>query len=122
MLGGDLEDLRSNDLRKAIRRGDKFVEKVIEQAAEYLGIGVANLVNILGPEVVVLGGGVMEALADEMMSVIVKTVKVHAMPGTLKSHRGDRGPNRVSRHAQTPDAPSVASRQASGLDQGFGRL
>ena len=84
MLGGDLEDMRSNDLRKAIRRGDKFVEHVIEQTAEYLGIGVANLVNILGPEVVVLGGGVMEALADEMMSVIVKTAKDHAMPGTLK--------------------------------------
>ena len=46
--------------------------------------GVANLANILGPEVVVLGGGVMEALADEMMSVIVKTAKDHAMPGTLK--------------------------------------
>ena len=84
MLGDDLEDLRSNDLRKAIRRGDKFVGKVIEQAAEHIGIGVANLVNVLGPEVVVLGGGVMEALADEMMDVIVKTAKEHAMPGTLK--------------------------------------
>jgi glucokinase len=84
MLGDDLEDLRSNDLRKAIRRGDKFVGKVIEQAAEYIGIGAANLVNILGPEVVVLGGGVLEALADEMMDVIVKNAKEHAMPGTLK--------------------------------------
>ena len=74
---------RSNDLRKAIRRGDKVVGKVIEQAAEYIGIGVSNLVNVLGPEVVVLGGGVMEALADEMMDVIVKTAKEHAMPGTL---------------------------------------
>ena len=32
----------------------------------------------------VLGGGVMEALADEMMSVIVKTAKAHAMPGTSR--------------------------------------
>ncbi len=78
MLGDGLEDLRSGDLRKAIRRGDKFVGKVIEQAAEYIGIGVANLVNILGPEVVVLGGGVMEALADEMTDVITKTAKVHS--------------------------------------------
>src|SRR5438876_3221167 len=84
MLGGDLEDLRSNDLRKAIRRGDKFVEKVIEQTAEYIGIGVANLINILGPEVVVLGGGVMEALSDEMMDGITKAAKTHAMPGTIK--------------------------------------
>ena len=84
MLGDGLEDLRSGDLRKAIRRGDKFVTKVIEQTAEYIGIGVANLVNIFSPEVVVLGGGVMEALADEMTSVIAKTAKEHAMPGTIK--------------------------------------
>jgi glucokinase len=84
MLGDALEDLRSGDLRKAIRRGDKFVGKVIEQTAEYIGIGVANLVNILSPEVVVLGGGVIEALADEMMGIITKTAKEHAMPGTLK--------------------------------------
>jgi len=84
MLGDGLEDLRSGDLRKAIRKGDKFVTKIIEQTAEYIGIGVSNLINILGPEVVVLGGGVMEALADEMMSVIVKTAKEHAMPGTMK--------------------------------------
>ncbi len=80
----DLEDLRSGDLRKAIRRGDKFVAKVVEQAAEYIGIGVSNLVNILSPEVVVLGGGVMEALADEMMDTIVKTAKDHAINGSLK--------------------------------------
>jgi glucokinase len=84
MLGDDLEDLRSGDLRKAIRRGDKFVSKVIDDTAEYIGIGVASLINILGPEVVVLGGGVMEALADEMMSIITKTAKDHAMPGTMK--------------------------------------
>jgi glucokinase len=84
MLGDSLEDMRSGDLRKAIRRGDKFVAKVIEQTAENIGIGVANLVNILGPEVVVLGGGVVEALADEMTSVIIKTAKDHAMPGTIK--------------------------------------
>jgi len=84
MLGDNLADLRSGDLRKAIRRGDKFVEKVVEGAAEYIGIGVANLVNILNPEVVVIGGGVLEALADEMMSVIVETAQDYAMPGTMK--------------------------------------
>jgi glucokinase len=84
MLGDDLSDLRSNDLRKAIRRGDKFVDRIVEGAAEYIGIATANLVNVLGPEVVVLGGGVIEALADEMMSVIVETAKDYAMPGTMK--------------------------------------
>jgi glucokinase len=84
MLGDDLSDLRSGDLRKAIRRGDKFVDRVLESAAEYIGIATANLINILNPEVVVLGGGVIEALADEMMGVIVETAQDYAMPGTLK--------------------------------------
>ncbi len=84
MLGDGLEDMRSGDLRKAIRRGDKFVAKIVEQVAEYVGIGVSNLVNVLGPEVVVLGGGVVEALSDEMMGIISKTAKDHAMPGTMK--------------------------------------
>jgi len=84
MLGDDLADLRSGDLRKAIRKGDKFVDRIIESAAEYIGIATANLVNVLKPEVVVLGGGVMEALSDEMMSVIVETAKDYAMPGALK--------------------------------------
>ncbi len=84
MLGDNLQDMRSGDLRKAIRRGDKFVDSVIEEAAEYTGIAVGNLLNIFNPEMVVLGGGVIEALADEMMSIIIETAKDYAMPGTAK--------------------------------------
>ena len=84
MLGDNLQDLRSGDLRKAIRRGDKFVDSVIEEAAEYTGIAVGNLLNIFNPEMVVLGGGVIEAMADEMMSIIVETARDYAMPGTAK--------------------------------------
>ena len=82
MLGGDLQNLRSGDLRRAIRKGDRLVDAVVEEAAEYTGIAVGNLLNIFNPEVVVLGGGVIEALADEMMSIIVETAHDYAMPGT----------------------------------------
>ena len=84
LLGPDLEDMRSGHLRKALRRGDKLVSKVIDEASEYIGIGVANLVNILAPEVVVVGGGVIEALSDEMLSIITETANDYAMPGTMK--------------------------------------
>jgi glucokinase len=84
MLGADLTDLKSGDLRKALRKGDKLVEKIVEDAAEYTGIAVANLINIFNPEVVVVGGGVIDALEDEMMAVIVETALDYAMPGTTK--------------------------------------
>ena len=84
MLGDDIEDMRSGDLRKAVRRGDKFIEKVIEEAAEYTGIAVANIINLINPEVVVLGGGVIDALEDEMLAIIVETAHDYAMQGTDK--------------------------------------
>ncbi len=84
MLGKDLADMRSGDIRKALRRGDRFVEKVIEQAAEYTGIAVGNLINLFNPEVIVLGGGIIEQLEHEMLPVIEKVAKAHALPGTTK--------------------------------------
>ncbi len=84
MLGDDLKDLRSGDLRKAIRRGDKFVEKIVEEAAEYTGVAVANLINVFNPEVVVLGGGVIDALEDEMMAIIIETAQDYVLNGTMK--------------------------------------
>jgi glucokinase len=84
MLGPELTDMRSGDLRKALRRGDKFVERVVEDAAEYTGIAVANVINLLNPEVIVLGGGVMDQLADEMMAIIIETAKDYALTGTAK--------------------------------------
>jgi glucokinase len=83
-LGGDLSEVRSGDLRKAIRKGDKLVEKVVEDAAEFTGIAVSNLINLFNPQVVVLGGGVIDALEDEMMAIIVETAMDSAMPGTTK--------------------------------------
>jgi glucokinase len=82
MLGPDLTDLRSGDLRKAIRRGDRFVEKVVDQAAEYTGIAVGNLINLFSPEIIVLGGGIIEQLAHEMLPIIEKVARAHALPGT----------------------------------------
>jgi glucokinase len=79
--GETYRDLKSGDLRKAIRKGDKLVEKVIEEAAEYTGIAVANVLNFLNPQVVVLGGGVIDALSDEMMSIILETARDYCMPG-----------------------------------------
>jgi len=95
LLGPDLKDLRSGDLRKAIKKGDKLVEQIIEEAAEYTGIAVANIINIINPQVVVLGGGVIDALGDEMMAIILETAQDYGMSGATKgvdivaSKRGD---------------------------------
>jgi glucokinase len=45
---------------------------------------VAHLMNLFNPEVVVLGGGLIQQLADEMMAIVVETAMDYAMSGTTK--------------------------------------
>lgn len=82
MGNGRFEDLRSRDLLKASNRGDKCVARIVDEAAFCAGIAVSNTVNLLNPDIVVLGGGIIEALGDRMMPIIEKTAYNHAFPGT----------------------------------------
>ncbi|HHU85963.1 MAG: ROK family protein [Pelotomaculaceae bacterium] len=59
--GGDPGKISAVAVAAAAAEGDPGAVAVIEEAAGYLGIGVANLVNLLNPSLVVLGGGVMAA-------------------------------------------------------------
>ena len=78
--GTDLSKIRSGVLAKAIAAGDTMVEGVVRKAAYYVGIAVANLINILSPDAVVLGGGLVEAMEELYMSEVERAVKEHAMP------------------------------------------
>lgn len=52
---------RGIHVTQAARSGDRVAISLLEELGEWLGIGIANLVAILDPEVVVVGGGVSEA-------------------------------------------------------------
>ncbi|MGZ3387822.1 MAG: ROK family protein, partial [Isosphaeraceae bacterium] len=56
--------LKSGDLAEAVAAKDPVALKAVERAAHYLGLGLGGLVNVLGPEVVIIGGGVVNALGD----------------------------------------------------------
>lgn len=62
----------------AARQGDKKAIKVIEKTAHYLAIGIANLVNIFNPEMVILGGGVSK-MRELLLTPIRKEFKKYAL-------------------------------------------
>ena len=62
LAGTNLAEIRSGVLKQSIQRGDKVVEKIVRRAGSRLGLAVAQMVNLLAPDVVVLGGGLVEAL------------------------------------------------------------
>jgi len=64
----------------AAKAGDRRAIDVLENAARYSGRGVANLVSILNPEMVVLGGGLVTGAGDWMLEVIRDGMKMWAQP------------------------------------------
>ena len=81
--GGNLGLIRSSTLAKAVRRGDKLTAKVMRRAQKYLGIGVASIINFLNPEMIVLGGGVIEAMGGEFLAGIRRAAEKHVLPSTM---------------------------------------
>jgi len=84
---GQLTNLRSRSLRKALQENDKLATKIIRKASKYTGIAVANLINIFSPEIIVLGGGMIEALEQQMMPEIEASARQHILTGTNSSVR-----------------------------------
>lgn len=79
--------IKSSSLKKAYEAGDKFcVDLMQEHYSMYLGAGIAQSANLLDPEVVILGGGIMEAMGEYLLPVIGKHLKRHTIgyPPELK--------------------------------------
>ena len=76
--GTDLSDIRSSVIADAIKAGEKSVEKIVRNAAQRIGEATANVCNLVAPDIVVLGGGLVEALStiflDEVHAVVSKRV------------------------------------------------
>ena len=73
--GTDIAQIRSKVLAAAIRDGDKSVERVVRQAAQTVGYAVANLVHMLCPEVIILGGGLVESISEIYLDEVTQTAK-----------------------------------------------
>ncbi len=65
------------ELGMAARQGDEEARLLLSQVADYLGIGIANLVNIFNPRAVILGGGMMLGLKDLLLKPVQNYVYEH---------------------------------------------
>ena len=64
------QDMSAEVVMQAARLGDEVAGDIIRQTAAYLGIGLANVLHLLNPEVIVLGGGVIQGGGDLLLEPI----------------------------------------------------
>ncbi len=102
LLAVEKDRMTSGVIKQALLAEDPLMLEAVGRAQFYLGLLVANLVNVLDPQIVVFGGGVVEALGDIFLQPIRETArsyylqqrgaeKISIVPATLGDHAGVLG-------------------------------
>ena len=71
---------RSKKLKKAVSAGDPVACEAVDRACHYLAIGTGSLINTLSPDLVIYGGGVMEAMGPVFLEKILAELDRYCMP------------------------------------------
>ncbi|HXG33213.1 MAG TPA: ROK family protein [Bryobacteraceae bacterium] len=86
LAGGCLELITPETVVEAARRGDAAAQEVLAETGRYLGLGLANLVSLLNPQMIVLGGGLM-AGAEWLLEPARREMMVWAQPVAAQTVR-----------------------------------
>jgi len=100
LSNADAELVTAKVVADAAQQGDVEAREIISKAMSYLGVGIASLVNILGPELIVIGGSltklgeilfdpVRRAVAKRAFPLLAQTVKI--VPAELGDEVGVLG-------------------------------
>ena len=71
---------KSKLLKKSLAAKDPVAVEAVDRACHYLAVASGNLVNTFSPEMVVYGGGVIEACGDYFLEKILSEVDKYCMP------------------------------------------
>ena len=115
VAGTDVRDIKSGDIAEAIAKGDKAIEKLVRTRAGVVGVALSNLVDFINPDMIVLGGGIVEAMPELMRGEIEETVRSHAekraaeavaiVTAKLHSHAGTAGAAKFALDMLSDDPP-----------------
>lgn len=81
LVDHDLNRIDAEIVVRAAREGDLLAQEILQRAGKYLGIAVGNILGVISPQRVIIGGGVSRA-GDLLLRPIVQTVneRVHVIP------------------------------------------
>ena len=74
----DTNNISTKHIKQSLDANDELTKRCVDEAIEYLSNGLASVINFLNPELIVLGGGLIQGI-DEIYSKIVKLSKMKAL-------------------------------------------
>lgn len=93
LVDGDLSKIDGQIVAKAAKMGDEIALKIWDDEAYYLGIGIANLLNVFNTEKIILGGGVMNSwdLFKDKMTEVLKEYAFKSAYNSVEIRRAALG-------------------------------
>ena len=79
LAGGDPERITAQMVSEAAAQGDELAQEVLDRAAKMLGLGIANAINLINPQRVTVGGGVVK-IGPAWMEKVRAAARADAMP------------------------------------------
>ncbi len=79
-VGTDVADIRSGTLADSVNNGDTAIAEIIDHTCGYLALSVVTVVHLLAPDVIVFGGGLIEAMSERMLPQIEKIARRRVLP------------------------------------------
>ena len=86
LAGKAPDEITTQDVIAAGLAGDKLAREVLWETGRYLGLGIANAVNLYDPELVVVGGSTLHA-GDLILEPAIETARRRAVPGMAEKVR-----------------------------------
>jgi glucokinase len=83
---GDVEKVTAQVIQSAAEQGDSLAKELIAQTGYYVGVGLANLINIFNPELIVIGGG-LSNIGDMLFGPAFKTAGERAYKEAFQAVR-----------------------------------
>ena len=83
---GDIDKVTAETVQQAAEQGDALAEELIARTGYYFGIGLANLINIFNPELIVIGGG-LSNMGDRLLKPAFKVAEERSFRQTCQKVR-----------------------------------
>jgi len=83
---GDVEKVTAQVIYSAAEQGDSLAKELIARTGYYVGVGLANLINIFNPELIVIGGG-LSNIGDMLLEPAFKVAEERAYKEAFQAVR-----------------------------------
>jgi glucokinase len=83
---GDVEKVTAQVIHSAAEQGDSLAKELIARTGYYVGVGLANLINIFNPELIVIGGG-LSNIGDMLLEPAFKVAEERAYKEAFQAVR-----------------------------------